>query len=286
MATENPERSEVREPAEIERDIAQTREAIDSTVDELGQRLAPSQLMDDAKSYVKETAMRGANSLWSTLSDNAIPLLMIGGGMVWMASSRRASAWSNGDYPTRFASGYQGGAAYQGGDDWEPASSNSSGMAHRTAEKARMMGERVRERSADVAGRAQEQLHRAQHGIESMRQEQPLLMGVAAFALGGLVGGLLPATHREDQLVGEMRDDVVGAAVQAGREQVEHVREAAQDLVESAGGKSDEGQQGAQQAGEPSGSQPDLGEQQIGREGGGRTGGRARSSRPSPSPRI
>src|SRR5690606_41974167 len=89
MATENPERSEVREPAEIERDIAQTREAIDSTVDELGQRRAPSQLMDDAKSYVKETAKRRANSLWSTLSDNCIPLLLIGGGMVWMESPHR-----------------------------------------------------------------------------------------------------------------------------------------------------------------------------------------------------
>src|SRR5690606_14115777 len=228
MATENPERSEVREPAEIERDIAQTREAIDSTVDELGQRLAPSQLMDDAKSYVKETAMRGAISLWSTLSDNAIPLLLIGGGMVWMASSRRAHARFDGG--SRFAGSYEIAAgSYEGGTEWE-AGSNGMGqraaeMGHRAAETARRMGERVRERGADVASHATEQLHRAQHGIETIQHDQPLLLGIAAFALGGLIGGLLPSTRREDALVGSMRDDVVGAAVQAGREQVEQVRE-------------------------------------------------------------
>lgn len=283
MTTENPERSDLRDPAEIERDIAQTREAIDSTVDELGQRLAPSQLMDDARSYVKESAMRGANSLWNTMSDNAIPLLMVGGVLVWMMSARRASAYASGN--GSYGSGSYGSESEAGGTDWEPAESTRRGMARRTTERAREVGGRVLETGADVKSRAQEQLQRAQHGLQSMGQEQPLMLGLAALALGGLVGGLLPSTRREDELVGEMRDELVGAAVQAGREKVEGVREAAEGIAHAAAGQGSQ-----QQAGEPDPSQApgsqSEGEEQ--RESAGRSGGRSggRASRPSPSPRI
>ena len=249
MATSKPPRnSEPRDPDEIEREIAETRQAIDSTVGELGQRLAPSQLVDDAKSYVKESAVRGVNSLRTRMSGNAVPLALIGGGVVWMLSSRR----SHDEYG--YGHGYdeprhdtEGGWTSQHGSMHERAGE----LASRTADRAREVSGRVRERGAELGGRAQEQarrqMSRARHGLDTMREEQPLLLGLAALAAGALIGGAIPATRREDELVGEVRDQVVGAAAEAGVEKAEQVKQAAEKTAREARESQGQGRQQRQQ---------------------------------------
>jgi len=226
-----PKAYEKREPAEIERDIVETRQAIDSTVGELGQRLAPSQLVEDARTYVKESAVRGVNSVWTRMSDNAVPLGLIGGGVVWMLASRRQ------------------GHGYAAFDEEHDRYESGPGLGERArevaasgAERAREVGERVRERGhelrergAELGEHAQARMHRARESFDTMRAEQPLLLGIAALACGALLGGLIPATRREDQLVGEVRDQVIGTAAEKGAEKVEEVRQAAERTVREAG---------------------------------------------------
>jgi hypothetical protein len=245
MASTRHPKTYQREPAEIERDIAQTRQAIDSTVGELGQRLAPSQLVDDARTYVKETAVRGMNTMWTRMSDNAVPLGLIGGGVAWMIASRRSRG--NGYYGFEEEyEGYETGSSEGGPGLRERARE----MAASGAERAREVGERVRERghelrerSAHLGERAQERAHRVRERVDTMRDEQPLLLGIAALACGALLGGMIPATRREDRLIGEVRDQVVGAATEAGAEKLEEARQAAERTVREMGGSEQRSEQ-------------------------------------------
>ena len=252
--------NEPREPAEIERDIEETRLAIDTTVGELGQRLAPRQLVDEARTYVKETAVRGMNSMWTRMSDNAVPLGLIGGGMLWMLASRRGrhdgAAYA---YDERYegAHGREGAweeRRWQGGE-------SGNGARERLAQagdRAREMGSQLRERGhewrehgAELGHRAREsareRMDRARHGLETMRSDQPLLLALACVAAGALIGSLIPSTRREDAMIGEQRDRLV----EAGAEKVEQVREAAaskaRELGEEAREKAAQVRQAAQE---------------------------------------
>jgi hypothetical protein len=201
-----------RDPSAIERDIAETRESIDETVEELGQRLAPSQLVDDAKSFMKEKAVRSANTLRTRLSENAVPLGLIGGGLIWMLRSDRSR---NGAAP-----GYYGNGSRRNGsfDDYASAGEGPGReIADHVRERASEMGTQVKEKTTDAVGKAREQL-------ETLRSEQPMLLGIASLALGALVGGLLPTTRREDAWLGETRDQVVEMAAEAGRGKVDEAR--------------------------------------------------------------
>lgn len=225
MATSKPPKSyETREPAEIERDIAETRQAIDSTVGELGQRLAPSQLVEDARTYVKETAVRGVNSVWTRMSDNAVPLGLIGGGVAWMLATRRSGNGYAFDEES-----YESGPGLR--ERASEAAASGAERAREVAERVRERSHELRERGAELGEQAQARVHRARQSLDTMRSEQPLLLGIAALACGAIVGGLIPPTRREDRLVGEVRDQVVGAAAEKGAEKVEEVRQAAERTV-------------------------------------------------------
>ena len=82
-----------RSPEELEREIAGTRASIDTTVGELGQRLSPRQLAEDAREYVRETATRGATTAWTRISEStrehAVPIALIGSGIAWYMWSGR-----------------------------------------------------------------------------------------------------------------------------------------------------------------------------------------------------
>jgi|GEM_PF-2455859 len=274
-----------RTPEEIEREIAGTRASIESTVEELGERLRPTQLVEDARSYVRETASRGASEAWHTVSttmrENAVPFALIGSGIAWYVMSRR----SNGGYhdgggyredELGAASYYGHGVGYAETGGYESAGahegtlgtsepgglqSSAAGMASQAAERARDVTHRVRERSARLGERAKHQAERARHSVSSMLGEQPLLAGIASFALGALAGGLMPPTRREDQWFGRVRDDLLGKAAEAGREKVEQVRHAAEQAAHGAqqGGQGAEPGRGGMQGGPGAQSAPPRG---------------------------
>lgn len=69
-------------------------------------------------------------------------------------------------------------------------------------------------------------------GLGGAIEERPLAVGVAALALGLLAGVALPATRREDRLLGDARDDLLDSAREAGREALEQGKEVARSAVE------------------------------------------------------
>jgi hypothetical protein len=82
------------------------------------------------------------------------------------------------------------------------------------------------------AGAAAASPRRGLGAIGAAIEERPLAVGAAALAIGLLAGVALPATRREDQLLGDARDDLLDSAREAGRDAIEQGKEVARSAVE------------------------------------------------------
>jgi hypothetical protein len=57
-----------------------------------------------------------------------------------------------------------------------------------------------------------------------MLQEHPLVLGSIGLAIGAALGAGLPPTRREDELMGEKRDELLEQAKETGREQLDKAK--------------------------------------------------------------
>ena len=65
-------------------------------------------------------------------------------------------------------------------------------------------------------------------------KQNPLGLGIAAAAVGFIVGTLLPSTDTEDERLGEMSDQVGEKAREAGQEALERGKDVAREAVDNA----------------------------------------------------
>jgi hypothetical protein len=73
---------------------------------------------------------------------------------------------------------------------------------------------------------------RARGGLRELVEERPLAVGAASLAVGLLAGLALPATRREDELLGDARDEMLESARAAGREALDKGIEVTANAVE------------------------------------------------------
>lgn len=79
-------------PAEIERELAETRARLDAHLDELTSRLSPGQMLDDGLNYLRHgQGAEFARNLGTQLRDNPLPVAVTGIGLAWLMAT---SAWS------------------------------------------------------------------------------------------------------------------------------------------------------------------------------------------------
>jgi Protein of unknown function (DUF3618) len=131
-------------------------------------------------------------------------------------------------------------AANAGTDDAYMGTEEDGGGARErmrhASERARHAARR-RAREAAEAGRrtawsARRRVRRAGSNVGHLIEERPLVVGLAGLAVGALLGALLPATRREDELLGETRDDLARRA-RAEIDKAERVAERAVDTARS-----------------------------------------------------
>jgi hypothetical protein len=232
------------DPETIEREIEGTRQRIDSTLFELGERLSPGQLLDQALDYLRgaSASRRFASNLGRSVQDHPLPVVLVGVGLAWLAfGPERSHEYAR---PERYEGDLEGAFGGNGGGVLESASEAAQGAASAARGAADAVGagvQRTRERARAATGRiaegAQRGAHRARSTWAHVRDEQPLVLGLAGLALGAALGGSLPPSQPEDELLGEARDNAVQRGARAAREGVESLRQRAEHAADEASGE-------------------------------------------------
>ena len=253
--SESANRSD-KSPEEIEREIEQTRSRLSRDIDELGNRLSPQNLKQEAKTAIKdaaqgavsnvgEQARRTGSRLVEVIRENPLPVIAVGAGVTWLLTQRSRSEFS-GDRMARYA--YTGperrqGEAWQSGGGIKSkvgravsgVKESMSEAAGSVAERTGEMKEKAQERIGEIGGEARWQTRRIKTNLEHAAEENPLAVAIGAAVVGLALGLLLPGTERENELMGSTRDQLVDraektverakdAAIEAGREVKETVK--------------------------------------------------------------
>jgi ElaB/YqjD/DUF883 family membrane-anchored ribosome-binding protein len=231
-------------PEDIEREIEQTRSRLSRDIDELGNKLSPSNLKEEAKTAIKdaaqgavsnvgEQARRTSSRLVEVIRENPLPVIAVGAGVTWLLTQRSRSDVS-GDRMAKYA--YTGPERRQGGH-WQSGSGGTgrigssvssvkdsvSEAASDVAERAGELKERVGERMGEIGGQARWQTQRVKTNLEHAAEENPLALAIGATVVGLALGLLLPGTRREDEVMGSARDQLVDRA----EETIERAKDAA-----------------------------------------------------------
>jgi len=238
------------EPADtdrIERDLAQTRARMDRRLDELGDRLAPDQIVDDALSHV--TGGSGADftqTLIMRARANPLAAGLAGIGLVWLlASSRSTPAHAHADLRTRLRSAEAGVVRIP---DEHPdmhasriddARGQVLGVARASSDTAAAYAQRikdamatasrgVREGSRDLSGASRADSRGA--GSPS----GPLALGAVAALAGIVAGALIPISGQEERALGGFGHRLRGQGRDMAQDAVDRATKVAGDAIEAA----------------------------------------------------
>lgn len=238
-------------------------EAVDHAISEA--KAAVRELGDQAKASVRDATIgrmeRVANSttesakgfrssVGETIKQNPLPAALTGIGLGWLLLNRSsAPSGVQSSYPVGSYGGY-GRYGDTGSNRGGSATGQAVGQVQQTA--GQVAGQ-VQETAGQVAGQVQgaagqvvdqvqqtaeqvqHQAQRVEDTFRQMLQTNPLPIGAIALAVGGAVGLALPATRRENELLGEARDSVVErveSTAQNAMQKVERVADEAQEAAQ------------------------------------------------------
>lgn len=100
--------------------------------------------------------------------------------------------------------------------------------------RARSMASDTGQRAGMLRARTRARADRTYSSAMRMVDDQPLVLGAVGLAVGAALGAALPSTRREDQLMGEVRDNLLEGASDTARESMRSVPSVAQRVVRSA----------------------------------------------------
>jgi hypothetical protein len=104
----------------------------------------------------------------------------------------------------------------------------------KTRYQMRNMSHGARRRAQRAGDRGHYRFRQAEGGFQRMLDEQPLVLGALGIAAGLALGYMLPATRREDELLGETRDQLMYKAKETGQAYGEKAQRVAQSAMEGA----------------------------------------------------
>jgi ElaB/YqjD/DUF883 family membrane-anchored ribosome-binding protein len=142
----------------------------------------------------------------------------------------------------RQRAGETAGAMVQGAGD---TASSTSARVRQMSEDVRSLASEWSENASDLAESARDQMHRATEAVQEqamqmrdntsqMLRDQPLIAGALGIAIGAVIGALLPLSRRENELMGETRDQLLDQATQYGQETIQQATDAAKDVASAA----------------------------------------------------
>jgi ElaB/YqjD/DUF883 family membrane-anchored ribosome-binding protein len=223
--------------AEKLEELEQTRTEMHDTVEEIGDRLAPASIAQNAKETVRDatvgkvedmaetagrmfdeagmTAQQAGYGVWETVRRNPIPAAMAGIGLAWLVTHRSTASGR----PMQWRGGYD---PRLGRSDWRTERGRGTGVkerisdvgdqlgerAERVGERADAVGQRigqqvdaVTERVGDVPDEMSYRVRDLGDQARSVFEESPLAVGAVAVAVGTAIGAVLPVTGTERRML-------------------------------------------------------------------------------------
>ena len=250
---------------QLEREAEATRAQIAATLDELRSRLTPGQVVDQLVDYARDSGGGDfVRNLGQQVVDNPLPVTLVGAGLAWlMMAGRRSAADGAGNDGSGFATGQdlrRAGAMV--GERVSTGAESLGDMAQATRDSASSTASAVRDAASNAASgaydaaaeRSRQGADAAARGARSMResaaasgrnvmeylQEQPLVLAGIGLAVGAMLGGSLPSTETEDNLMGEASDATKQDAKAFAEEQVDKGKAVAEQAWNAAKPEIDE----------------------------------------------
>ena len=163
------------------------------------------------------------------------------GGANYYAAGARGYA-EQGQYG---ASGALHRAQETAGDVVDRAQETVGNIADRTQQTVGNVVSQAQETAGNIASQAQEtvgyiadqaqhQAQRVEDRFQRILYENPLAVGAAALAVGTAIGFSLPQTQRENELMGETRDNLIDRAQEVAQDTIEKVQQVAGEVVDQA----------------------------------------------------
>jgi ElaB/YqjD/DUF883 family membrane-anchored ribosome-binding protein len=180
-------------PEEIEREIEETRNRMSQNIDELGDRLSPDHLKNEAKEKIRnaaqgavtnvgEQARRTGNRLVDVIRENPLPVIAVGAGVTWLLRQRSNSdvsgnrmarysytgpdrrQYEGGQYEGRYREGrqYEGnlyrGGEFEGGESGRGMRDRVGGAVSGAKEKMSEKASGIAEKAGELASGTQERI--------------------------------------------------------------------------------------------------------------------------------
>jgi Protein of unknown function (DUF3618) len=212
---------------EIRAEIEQTREDMSETVNAIQERLRPGAIAARTAETVKQAAVETVREVADSDSvqyvrANPLPTVMVGvgiAGLAWLATRGNAGSSSRRSQfrgePSKTRRDLNSDRYRVGGDSYDDAYLQGMGReSHGRSDFA----------SSESGDYLPIQLRRTWN-------ETPLLIGAASAILGAIVGLTVPETNRENQLMGETRDNMLDTVQETVRDKVNQVQQAATDAA-------------------------------------------------------
>lgn len=231
----------------VKETVTEIREQIKSDIHE-----ATIGRVEQMANNLREGTRDAGASLMTTIKENPIPAALIGFGVAWLffgkmsSSSNAPAGWREDesylyDRDQRFRGSYdyaqdrrQGGLGERASDVTGQVASGVSEAAGNVKDKAGEFVNQAQERAGMMGEQIKDQTQQVVHKSQSLIEENPLMAGAVALALGAAVGLMLPTTQRENQWMGEARDkfiDRAGGVVQDTVDKAQHIVSEATDAA-------------------------------------------------------
>ena len=222
-------------PSEIEADIARTRSDMSRTLDALQRKLSPGQMLDGVLNQFASGSGEFASGLGRTIRANPVPATLMGIGLGWLmvSAGRGPSDHAGGQGATVDRRGID----TAGSEEHSRSRSGAAGAGRRVREAAVAVRDKagdLRDSASRMGGQARDRAEQARHKVGRMVNQQPLMLGALGVAVGLALGASLPATRRENALLGETRDRLKEKALESGKQRLEEVRPVLEAAVQTA----------------------------------------------------
>ena len=200
-----------KDPEQLEREIDRQRAHLTGIIDALEGRLSPGEMINKALQGSKDGGREFATNLAQAVRDNPTAALLTATGMAWLWTSQR--------HPP--AHHREPGELGRGLSEKADGARASLGNARHN----------VGEKTHDAVDSVRRGAHRASDGFQHLLDDNPMAVGAIGIAVGAVLGGLLPPTQKEDELMGATRDRMADHAREGLHQAREDLQEAGREAT-------------------------------------------------------